>query len=108
MNVSYVNFDKTKPYSPKQIGDGLPNTSLKSNKPHLKLSNSSKNQPKHIPDIQGQQDIKHSSTKTKEVESDSSIVTEKTKSKRQSKVLEAEQKQPEANIRQAKKHKKDS
>lgn len=109
MNVSYIKFDKTKPYPTKQIGDGLPNTSAKSNKPQPKINLSGKNQTKNIlQSSDAQQESKQSSVKAKRADSEISVVTEKTKSKRQSKVLEAEQKQPEINLRQTKKHKKDS
>ncbi|XP_022834451.1 DNA-directed RNA polymerase I subunit RPA43 [Spodoptera litura] len=107
LNVSYVDFDKTKPYSQKQIGDGLLHSTLK----NTKLINSSKHQLKiasqgtvsdsHNQSVNG----KSGSTKAKNVESEISVSEKKTK--RQSKLLESEQKQPEAQSKPNKKHKRD-
>lgn len=111
MNVSYINFDKTKPFVQKQIGDGLPNTTSKTNKTHTKM-NTPKLQAKNCcmsPDIQPQQDNKQSSTRTKKVDSEISVIAEKTKSKRLSKAFEGDPKQPaDSNIRPSKKHRRES
>ncbi|KAM3964435.1 RNA polymerase I subunit F [Aphomia sociella] len=110
INVSHVNFDKTKPYHLKQNGDGLPQTSKNvpksnskgatPNKQQLKINSSSpENNPKQI-------NGKPSPEKIKNVGSDTSV-SEKTKTKRQSKVLETETKQLESSSKQTKKHKRD-
>lgn len=106
MNVTYVDFDKTKPYSQKQIGDCLPqSTSKNSTKP----LNSSKHQLKnlstdnHVSTHNG----KSGSAKTKNVDSEMSV-SDKNKAKRQNKLLsESELKQMETPTKPSKKHKRD-
>lgn len=92
-----MDFEKTKPFSQKQGGDGLPESSSK-NIPRMnnkqQLSNRyAKTNGKPIPD------------KNKITEKDT-VSVEKDKYKRQIKVLETESKQQESNSK-SKKHKKD-
>lgn len=107
ISVTYVDFDKTKPYSQKQIGDGHPHSTSKTNS---KLVNSSKHQLKNssaVVDNQAQTvNGKSGCIKTKNVESEISM-TEKNKIKRQSRLLDSEQKLTEAPPKLSKKHKRD-
>lgn len=105
--VSYVDFDKTKPHSPKQIGDGLPHSASKNNSKlpcQLPvLQHNTVVTDNHIQAVNG----KSGSTKTKNVESEISVL-EKTKIKRHSRIYESEQKQPEPPIsKPSKKHKRE-
>ena len=104
INVSYVDFDKTKPYSQKQSGDGLPHSASKYNsKPASQLQNNTA-----VTDYRNQAvNGKSGLSKTKNVASDFSVI-ENNKIKRQSRIFESEQKQPEASLSKlAKKHKRD-
>lgn len=95
MSVTYVNFDKTKPINiHKQIGDGLPHTSTKTQK------NSSKHNLKTYTPPMALNGKMNSTNK----ESDISFV-EKSKNRRQNKILDNEAKQPD--MKPSKKHKKD-
>ncbi|KAJ8730117.1 hypothetical protein PYW07_017155 [Mythimna separata] len=95
INVSYVDFDKTKPYIQKQIGDGLPHSASRNNS---RLASEPKNNNGTV-DNHTQVNGKSGLTKTRNVEND--------KVKRQSRI-ESEQKQPEPPIsRPSKKHKRD-
>ncbi|KAF9824637.1 hypothetical protein SFRURICE_004094 [Spodoptera frugiperda] len=105
LNVSYVDFDKTKPYTSKQIGDGLPHSTLK----NTKLINSSKPQissPGTVSDSHNQS-VNGKSGFTKAKNADGEISVSEKKIKRQSKLLESEQKQLEAHSKPNKKHKRD-
>uniref|UniRef100_A0A2A4JKN2 RPA43 OB domain-containing protein n=1 Tax=Heliothis virescens TaxID=7102 RepID=A0A2A4JKN2_HELVI len=107
INVSYVDFDKTKPYSQKQIGDGLPHSTSKNSS---RLADASKYQLKNNPTSadNNMQAVngKSGSTKTHNVDSEISVY-EKTKVKRQSRLYDSEQKQSEATPKPSKKHKRD-
>lgn len=95
MTVTYVNFDKTKPNNiQKQIGDGLPHSS------HKSKNNSSRHNLKNCTTLSSPLTGK---TNTPNKESEISVA-EKSKNRRQSKILDLEAKQPE--VRQSKKHKK--
>lgn len=101
ISVSYVDFDKTKPYGPKQIGDGLPPAASRNNS---KLANQVKNNT-DIPTqaVNGKSIL----PKTKNVQSEISVA-DRNKNKRQSKIVESEQKQQEATLpKPSKKHKRD-
>ncbi|CAH0579248.1 unnamed protein product [Chrysodeixis includens] len=94
MNVTYVDFDKTKPFSQKQIGDCLPQSTSK---------NISK-VPNHIVQTYNG---KSGSAKTRNVDSEVSV-SDKTKAKRQNRIFsESEQKQMETPTKPSKKHKRD-
>lgn len=100
MSVTYVNFDKTKPNNiHKQIGDGLPHSSTKtqniSSKYNLKNCTVTV-KPLSLALI--------GKVNTANKESDISVA-EKSKNRRQNKVVDVEAKQLE--VRQSKKHKKD-
>ncbi|XP_073945297.1 RNA polymerase I subunit F [Choristoneura fumiferana] len=95
VSVTYVNFDKTKPYYSKQIGDGLPQTSAKNpTKNSVKLPTPNKQQIKNKVPI----------SKDENCKSDASIVTKKVK--KQSKISDADTN--DAVPRQSKKHKRES
>ncbi|KAJ8728133.1 hypothetical protein PYW08_016518 [Mythimna loreyi] len=96
INVSYVDFDKTKPYIQKQIGDGLPHSASKNNgKLPTEPKNNTATVDNHTQVVNGKSGL----TKTRNVDSD--------KIKRQSRT-ESEPKQPDAPIsRPSKKHKRD-
>lgn len=95
MSVTYVNFDKTKPNNiHKQIGDGLPHSSTKTQ------NNSSKHNLKNCTPLSIANNGRINAANK---ESEISVV-EKSKNRRQNKVdLEAKQ----TEVRQTKKHKKD-
>ncbi|XP_049869441.1 DNA-directed RNA polymerase I subunit RPA43 [Pectinophora gossypiella] len=97
MCVSYVNFDKTKPNIQKQIGDGLPHSSSKTNSVCSKAAETTK---------QVKNNTVNNHVNAKNVESDVSM-TEKNKSKRQTKTSEVDPKQMDMNQRLFKKHRKD-
>ncbi|XP_075973052.1 RNA polymerase I subunit F [Anticarsia gemmatalis] len=89
IHVSYVDFDKTKPYSQKEIGDGLPRSTSKTTAKKLGESHA----------ING----KSGSSKAKNIDSEL-IVGERNKVKRQSRIHETDQKIAE---KPPKKHKRD-
>lgn len=98
INVSYVDFDKTKPYIQKQIGDGLPHSAASKNNSKIasELKNNTAAADNHTHTFNGKPGL----TKTKNVEID--------KIKRHSRIVESEQKQPETPIsRPSKKLKRD-
>lgn len=96
MSVTYVNFDKTKPNNiHKQIGDGLPHSSTKTQ------NNSSKHNLKNCSPLSL---ALNGRINTANKESEISVV-EKPKNRKQNKVVDLEAKQLE--VRQSKKHKKD-
>ncbi|XP_013199608.2 DNA-directed RNA polymerase I subunit RPA43 [Amyelois transitella] len=97
LHVNYVDFEKTKPFSQKQSGDGLPESTSK----NVQKVNA-KQQSNRIAKING----KPTPEKNKNSDKDN-LSVEKDKNKRQSKVLEADSKQQEPNSKQSKKHKKD-
>ncbi|XP_026752050.1 DNA-directed RNA polymerase I subunit RPA43 [Galleria mellonella] len=110
INVSHVNFDKTKPYHQKQIGDGITQSSKSIQKSSSKIVSLSKQQIK-ISSLSSENSTKQTNSKlcpekSKKVNSDISI-TEKSKTKRQSKTLESDIKQTESYSKPSKKHKKD-
>lgn len=97
MSVTYVNFDKTKPNNiHKQIGDGLPHSSTKAQ------NNTSKHNLKNGTPLSISF---HGKINTVNKESEISVV-EKSKNRRQNKVLDVEAKQ-QPDVRPSKKHKKD-
>ncbi|CAB3224170.1 unnamed protein product [Arctia plantaginis] len=100
INVSYVDFDKTKPYTQKQSGDGLPNSASKS----MSRPNQLKN-PAATGEIQSPNG-RSGPSKMNYLESDINIV-ERNKVKRQSRTHEPDQKLMEAN-KPVKKHKRDA
>ncbi|PZC86397.1 DNA-directed RNA polymerase I subunit RPA43 [Helicoverpa armigera] len=107
INVSYVDFDKTKPYTQKQIGDGLPQSTSKNSSKYVDSSKyllkiSSPSSDNHTQAING----KSGGSKTKNVDSEISV-SEKIKVKRQSRLLDSEQKQSEAISKPSKKYKRD-
>lgn len=96
MTVTYVNFDKTKPNNiHKQIGDGLPHSSVKT--PNNSSRHNLKNGTTPSSGLTGKSNSTNEGTEIS--------VSEKSKNRRQNKVLDLEAKQPE--VRQSKKHKKD-
>lgn len=96
MSVTYVNFNKTKPINiHKQIGDGLPHTSTKT-------QNKSS---KHNFKIDTPLPVALNGRINNANEESEISVVEKSKNRRQNKILENEAKQPE--MRPSKKHKKD-
>ncbi|KAG6447121.1 hypothetical protein O3G_MSEX004768 [Manduca sexta] len=104
LQVSYIDFDKTKPNIQKQSGDGT--TLPTKNKTKL---NSSKHQLKNVPTTDSSNQVQNgkSNAKTKHEESNVSM-SEKTKTKRRSKIPETDMKPSDPNIRPNKKHKKET
>lgn len=106
MNVSYVNFDKTKPYVQKQIGDGLPHSSTKTlPQTTSKLGNVGKEMLKRTSNNHNQVANGKSNT-VKNTDSDTSMIF-KNKSMKLNKNLDMNTKQQDVNQRPNKKHKKD-
>lgn len=89
LNVSYVDFDKTKPYTQKQIGDGLPST----------LRNSS--QEKTSTEANGK-------CTAKTVKSNTSLSEKIKKRQRVERVSDVEVKPIESSLKSSKKHRRES
>ncbi|XP_059047127.1 DNA-directed RNA polymerase I subunit RPA43 isoform X2 [Achroia grisella] len=106
INVTHVNFDKTKPYHQRQIGDGLPETSKNIQNNGIKSKQKPKINSLSPEKYTDQTNNKSNPKKSKKVDSDTST-SEKSKTKRQSKILDSDIKQPESSSKQPKKHKRD-
>lgn len=101
-NVSHVDFDKTKPYSQKQIGDGPSQATARNITKTNQFKHSSTVGENNVHVFNG----KSGSSKAKNVDSENNI-GDKSKIRTQSRINDSDQKQAETNPKPPKKHKRD-